>query len=186
MAILKLIPGQRINFTVEGVSRVDGNFGPQYKFIGQTPDDGDAALFLNIATADRQMDRLGYDAESIVGETIEVERTEKNGTKYTNFNRSNASPAHPVMKAAGPGMPQPAAKPVSTSGKQPYESGPRIPAMDGDVDVPKLDRLFGLYSACLDHVLAVEVPKLNRASIGASPEAVGAMTATLLIQASKL
>lgn len=91
----------------------------------------------------------------------------------------------PPRDAAPRGVPQPAVKPLSTQGKEPYSAGPRIPAMDGPVDTAKLDTLFGLYSACLDHVLAVEVPKLHAADIGASPESVGAMTAVLVIQAVK-
>lgn len=77
-------------------------------------------------------------------------------------------------------------KPVATSGKAPYESGPRIQGLDPEVSpVPALDALFNVYDACMDHVLAVNVPKLERAKIGASPEAVSAMTSTLLIQATK-
>lgn len=83
-------------------------------------------------------------------------------------------------------MPQPEVKPVATSGKGPYESGPRIPSIDGPVDVEKLSNLFNVYDACLGHVLGSVVPKLEKAQIGASPEAVGSMTATLLIQAAKL
>lgn len=79
-----------------------------------------------------------------------------------------------------------AATPAPAQQRQAYNAGPRIPEMDGPVDIPKLDALFSLYSACLDHVLAVEVPKLDAAKIGASPESVGAMTATLLIQAAKI
>jgi hypothetical protein len=89
-----------------------------------------------------------------------------------------------------PGMPQPSSPPVATSGKAPYSSGPAIKGLDDApvatvTDIPTLDRLFAVYSVCLDHVLAVEVPKLTRAQIGASPESVAAMAATLLIQASK-
>jgi hypothetical protein len=71
--------------------------------------------------------------------------------------------------------------------KQAFAPGPRITEMDGaPAFTEKLDELFGLYSACLDHVLSVEVPKLDAAKIGASPESVSAMTSTLLIQAAKL
>jgi hypothetical protein len=80
-----------------------------------------------------------------------------------------------------------AAPAQATNVKQAFTSGPRIPDMDGAPDfTEKLDELFGLYSACLDHVLSVEVPKLDAAKIGSSPESVSAMTSTLLIQAAKL
>lgn len=88
---------------------------------------------------------------------------------------------------AAPPRAQPAVKPVSTSGvKEPYSSGARIPGIDGPVDSSKLDALFTVYGLCMDHVLETIVPKLDAAKIGASPESVGAMTATLLIQAAKL
>jgi hypothetical protein len=92
----------------------------------------------------------------------------------------------PPRDAAPRGVPQPAVKPLSTQGKEPYSAGPRIEGIDGPVNTAKLDTLFSVYGACMDHVLDVIVPKLDRAKIGASPESVGAMTATLLIQASKL
>jgi hypothetical protein len=95
-------------------------------------------------------------------------------------------PKNGGMQKAGPTMPQPSVKPVATSGKEPYSSGPRIPAIDGPVDIDKLSNLFNVYGACLDHVLSNVVPKLEKAQIGSSPESVGAMTATLLIQAAKL
>jgi hypothetical protein len=96
----------------------------------------------------------------------------------------------PPRDAAPRTMPQPSSPPVATSGKAPYSSGPAIKGLDDApvatvTDIPTLDRLFAVYSVCLDHVLAVEVPKLTRAQIGASPESVAAMAATLLIQASK-
>ncbi len=90
------------------------------------------------------------------------------------------------LSAAPRTMPQPDTRPVATSGKEPYSSGPRIPAIDGPVDVEKLSNLFNVYDACLGHVLSSVVPKLEKAQIGSSPESVGAMTATLLIQAAKL
>jgi hypothetical protein len=88
------------------------------------------------------------------------------------------------------GTPQPKSPPVATSGKAPYSSGPAIKGLDDApvahvADIPTLDRIFAVYSVCMDHVLAVEVPKLNHAQIGASPESVAAMAATLLIQANK-
>lgn len=176
MPILKLIPGQKINLTVRSVERVEGNFGPQLMFTGETPDDSNATLYLNIGPAERQLDRIGLSAETVIGQTVEIARTEKNGTKYTDINRVNGSP--PVQHT-----------PKAAQVKQAYTSGPPIRGLDedGPAALPsRLDSLFSLYSVCLDHVLAVEVPKLERAKIGASPEAVGSMTATLLIQAAKL
>jgi hypothetical protein len=174
--ILKLIPGQRINFTVEQVEEVKGNFGPQIKFTGATPDDADAVLFLNVEPATRQLERIGLDVKSVIGRTVEFERIEKNGTKYTNINRAEQAPA-----------PKPAAsnvkQAVSLGGPLPYElSETGAPPITVD---PRLSKLFTVYDNCLDHALAVAKEKMDASDVGSSPEAVAAMAATLFIAAKE-
>ena len=168
MSILKLNPGDRVSLTVRTVEVVEGNYGPQYKFSGATSSDKSAVIFLNLEPADKQLDRAGLKSGELVGETIDIERVEKNGTKYTNIYRSNGTP-----------------RPLTTSGKEPYSSGPRIPEMDGSADIPKLDRLFALYGVCLSEAIQ-QAEKLNEAQIGSSPETVASMAATLFIQAAKV
>lgn len=172
MATLKLIPGQRVNLRIDGVEQVQGNFGPQYAFKGATPDDQNATLYLNVDTADRQLARLGRDTSSIVGQTIEVARTEKNGTKYTDFNWPGTAPLQPAPRST----PQPSSRPVSTQGKEPYSAGPVIPG----IDVPQLDDLFNVYDVCLGHAQTAA-----RAIPNATPETVASIAATLFIQAAK-
>ena len=179
--ILKLIPGQRINFTVSNTEEVQGNYGPQIKFTGQTPDDDNAVLFLNVDTATRQLARIGLDAQSVVGRQVEFARTEKNGTKYTDINKPSA-------------MPQPSVKPLTTQGKEPYSSGPALPyEVEQETGAPpavvtnKADgfqRLFSHYDVCMDHALQV-AKKMETAGVGSDPEAVAAIAATLLIQADR-
>lgn len=179
MAILKMIPGQRINFDVQAVEHVQGNFGPQYKFDGATPDDDHATIFLNTQTAERQLARVGLDVQSVIGRTVEFARTEKNGTKYTDINLPSR-------------MPQPTTKPVATSGKEPYFSGPAIPGIDNvETGAPPaqnkaegFERLFQHYDVCMDHALQV-AGKMEKAGVGSDPEAVAAIAATLLIQADR-
>lgn len=181
MSTLKLIPGQRVNLTIAAIEQVQGNFGPQYAFKGSTPDDDKATLYINIDTADRQLARLGYDAHSAIGQTIEVARTEKNGTKYTDFNRPST-------------LPQPNTKPVSTTG---YSAGPHIPAIDGPVyreetgappkptpRTDRLDALFTVYDICFDHALQV-AKKMDAADIGSDAETVHSIASTLFIGATK-
>lgn len=84
------------------------------------------------------------------------------------------------------------AAPVSTE-KQAFTSGPHIPEIDGPkpaepamaAGIAKLSAAFALYDVCQDHVLAVVVPKLDKAGIGSSDVSVAAMSATLFIQASQ-
>ena len=178
--ILKLIPGQRINFTVQGVDLVQGNFGPQYKFIGATPDDANAVLVLNVDAAQRQLNRIGMNADNVAGQTLEFARTEKNGTKYTDINLPSK-------------MPQPAVKPLTTSGKAPYSSGGPLPyETQSETGAPPVvankvdgfERLFKHYDVCMDHALHVAT-KMECAGVGSDPEAVAAIAATLLIQADR-
>lgn len=174
--ILKLLPGQRINFGVAAIEEVTGNFGPQLKFIGSTPDDQNAVMFLNVDAAQRQLARIGLDTQSVIGRKVEFARTEKNGTKYTDIN-----------------LPADKPKPLTTSGvKQPYASGPALPyetesetgAAPTDTKADGFQRLFNAYDVCFSHALQI-AQKMNKEDIGSSPEAVAAIAATLLIQADR-
>jgi hypothetical protein len=179
--ILKLIPGQRIHFTVTNTEEVKGNFGPQIKFSGTTPDDSDAVMFLNVDAAHRQLGRIGLDTSSVVGRMVEFARTEKNGTKYTDINLpANGAP--------------PKAKVDQTP--RAYSSGPHIPGIDGPyqetgappseltgiphININKLDALFGLYDACFAHAHSLAQKSLGN---DASHEGISAMAATIFIAA---
>ena len=83
------------------------------------------------------------------------------------------------------GMPQPSVKPLTTQGKEPYSSGPRIDAIDGSAPLEKLDRLFALYGVCLAEAIQ-QSDKLRDADIGTDPQTIASMTATIFIQAAKL
>jgi hypothetical protein len=186
MAILKLIPGQKINLTVRSIEEVEGNYGPQYKFSGATADDANATLFLNVDTALRQLARAGFpSADAVVNTTIEVERVEKNGTKYTNISR--LAVAHRVATTpAGPGMPQPSSPPVSTNG---YDAQGRD-FLDRQQEtgapphvVPNLERLdaiFNTYSACFAFAHRLAHDKMGA---DATHEGISAMAATCFIAA---
>jgi hypothetical protein len=174
--ILKLIPGQRIHFTVTATEPAEGKFGPQIKFTGTTPDDADAVMFLNVDAAQRQLGRIGLDTSSVVGRTVEFARTEKNGTKYTDINLpANGTP--------------PKAKVDQTP--RAYSSGPHIPGIDGpyqETGAPpadmtsKLDAMFSLYDTCLAHAHSSAKRAFGN---DVTDEAVAAMAATLYIQACK-
>ena len=178
MSILKMIPGQKIAFTVERVEQVEGKFGPQYAFRGETPDDTDAVMYLNVDAAERQLSRIGLTHSSVVGQTVEFERTEKNGTKYTNINRTNGAP--PVVDF----------KKLNQQ-KQAYSSGPALP-YEQETGAPphgesgsvhqKVDKMFSVYDVCLDHAHAVAKRQFGN---DVTDTAVAAMTATLFIAAKE-
>lgn len=121
--ILKLEAGQRIAFAVRGTEVVEGKFGQQIKFSGDTPA-GDAILFLNIDPARRQLARIALDERTVVGQTVEFERVNKEGTLFTNINRVN-----------GNGSPQPTTAPAPRPAVQQKEAvslGGPIPGMEGE------------------------------------------------------
>src|SRR5512147_2727471 len=124
---------------------------------------------------------MSYNSEEIkevrcpkCGDRMYDNRLTKRNPKAPDFkckDRSCDGVIWPPKDGPKRGMPQPQAKPLTTQGKEPYESGPRIAGLDPDaVDPTKLQGLFTVYGLCLDHVLKVEVPKLEKAQIGASPE----------------
>lgn len=84
--------------------------------------------------------------------------------------------------------PQPESRPVATSGKEPYAAGPYIEAIDGPKAAPpgstvsRLDKLFGLYTACFEHAATLAHDKLGA---DCTHEAIAAQTATLFIAATE-
>ena len=173
MPILKLEAGQRVTFAVRSTEIVEGKFGQQVKFCGETAD-GEAILFLNIEPARRQLSRISMDERTVQGQTVEFERVSRDGTLYTNINR--------VANGTAPRASAPA--------KQAYSSGPALPyETEQETGAPPavagFDKLFAAYSLIEDHVLATSVQKFERAKIGVSPESVAAQIATLLIQADR-
>lgn len=177
--IIKLIPGQRIALTVAKTEEVEGNYGPQIKFSGSTPDDHDAAIFLNVETAQQQLSRINLGVESVIGHTVEIERVEKNGRKFTNINRLDSVAATAGNKAST------AKQAFAAGGPLPWEqeeTGAPPVAAPAKADTGKLDRMFALYDVCLDHAHAVAKKKFGA---DVTDEAVAAMTATLYIQANQ-
>jgi hypothetical protein len=167
MAILKMVPGQKIAFTVARVEEVEGKFGPQYAFHGSTPDDADALMYMNVDAAQRQLARINLSITSVAGQTVEFARTEKNGTKYTDINRVASAPA--------------------PTGKQPFTAGPLLPyeqqetgAPPAAKTVPSLDKLFNLYDTCFAHAYSLAERTLKQ---DASHEGISAMAATIFIAA---
>jgi hypothetical protein len=176
MSILKMVPGQKVAFTVERVEQVEGKFGPQFAFHGSTPDDAAATMYMNVDAAQRQLSRISLSPTSVVGQTVEFARTEKNGTKYTDINRLDNHAAHAGNKAS--------------TAKQGYTSGGPIAGLD-DAEtgaqpvaktVPTLDKLFNLYDTCFAHAYSLAERTMKQ---DASHEGISAMAATIFIAAKE-
>ena len=184
--IIKLQKGQAVDFTVTSVvldvPATNPKYGPSTKFVGHTPDDPDACLFLSPATADRQLARLGLTTQTVVGQTVEFAKP----GEYVDINRASVSAAQPPQTATAP-APVPASK-----AKQGFTSGAHIPEMDdepapaenGAGKVEQLKKLASLHKRCLQFVLDEEAPLLLKSDVGDSPESVSARTAQLFIAAT--
>lgn len=188
MSIIKLQKGQSVHFTVTGVvpdvPATNPKYGPSTKFVGRTPTDPDAAIFLTPSSAERQLGRIGHTIESVVGHTVEFAKP----GEYVDINAIEGAPTHaaPAVVAAPQG-PAPVA-PKASNAKQPFTSGPPIAGLDddaaptetgGDGKADLWRRLRVLHKKCLGFVLAEEAPLLTKADIGDSPEAVSALAGEL-------
>lgn len=179
MSIVKLAKGTTtptvltITSIVRDVPPANPKYGAQHKFVGTTPTDPDACIFLAPATADRQLTRLGLTLDTVVGRTVEFTRPGD------------------YIDMALPGGSAPVAAPAApTNGKQAVTLGAPIAGLDTpeDVAAAKVDqwkRLCGLHKRCLAFVLETEVPMLDGPKVGASPESVSALTAQLFIAAKE-
>lgn len=84
MPMHKLADGP-ITFTVADVAQVEGKFGMQYKL---TSTDG-VDVYVNVASFERQLERLKLDPSELAGETLRMEQVQKNGTTFTNVYKAN-------------------------------------------------------------------------------------------------
>ena len=171
MAIVKLEPGQKQLFEVSSVEEVEGKFGPQLKFTEKRGD----VMFMNVDTALRQLGRIGLTAQTAVGQTLEFERVEKDGTKYTNINKPGAAKLATASTAK---------QAVSLGGPLPYElteTGAPPPA-EGQTVGDKLTKVFQVYDVCFDHAYSLAKRTLGET---ATHEGIAAQAATLFIQAAQ-
>ena len=179
--ILKLSPGTKAVMTVKSADEVEGNYGPQIKFAGSTPDDPDAVVFMNVDPAMRQLERIGFSFTSVVGQTVEFEKTppKADGKSFTNINRANGVPSHPLQSS----------KP-NTHAKQGFSSGGPLPGeveagfSDGSDKLPteKLAAIFRVYDKCWDHAFKVAHEKMGA---DCTHEGIAAQAATIFIQAAQ-
>ena len=111
-------PGESVTMDVVAMPEVASQFGPQYLIQGHGLKGG-VQVYCPKETIDRQLDRIGLAAETILGETVTVGRSIKvsaNGHPYWNITKASEvgadgdfsrPPARVVAKAPG--------RPVATS-----------------------------------------------------------------------
>jgi hypothetical protein len=121
MATHKLSQGPLV-ISVVRTEIVEGKFGSQVKFVGIDCSSGyEVDLYVNEDTALRQLERLGFDAQTAVDNAFHVEQVQKDSRTYTNFRRATdaevnggARPSAPAAPAAA-GVPGPGPRPAAPS-----------------------------------------------------------------------
>ncbi len=162
MATHKLANGPLI-ITVTDARIVEGNFGTQIKFEGEAMGANDVDVYVNESTAIKQLERLAMDIHTVIGETLHIEQTKKDGRTYTNFRRIT--------------NPQPVPGPSSPDEVMPRPSRPWI-------EPSNVDGVLDLYEECLKGAVKLSAG-LDEAGFAVSTDNLIAMTATIFIQSSR-
>jgi hypothetical protein len=144
-----------ITLTVARCELVEGSFGPQVCFT----DEADVEVYVSEMTGVRQLERLGCDRHTVIGETLHFEKIKKDGKSYVNINRAGGG------NASAPSAPRPAAA---------------APA-------PKMDvaALALIYAECVDKAMATLGSRCEDAGLPFDGAAIQAAAATLFIRATK-
>jgi len=100
--IVKLATGQAITLLVESAQEVEGQYGKQVRFDGQTAENENVTLFLPLESATRQLERSGITVASAVGEVLKIEKVEKNSRTFINISRAAGQPTNGRGKAVTP------------------------------------------------------------------------------------
>ena len=143
--------------TLEIASAVEsvGNFGPQVCFTGA---DG-TSVYVNESPAQRGLERLSLDMETVIGQTIRFSQVKKDGETFTNLDRAGeGTAATPVAAAAAP---------VAAAPK------------------PDLASLALLYSECFSIAMATLGVKCEESGVPYDASALQAAAATIFIKASR-
>jgi hypothetical protein len=155
MAIHKLATGP-LTMLVEQVETTEGNFGPQVAFKNT-----DVVVFISEKSASSQLNRLGLDYETAVGQTLFFEQIKKEGKTFTNIALGNPS-----------GAPSEAPKEASTSAAAPS-------APIAKLTVPDAAKV---YAECFEQAMAIVGAKCEAAEVPFSAQELVAAAATLFIR----
>lgn len=196
MSILKLPNvGDTATLDITGCEVVEGQYGEQVAFTAK-----DDILYLPVATAERQLSRLGtygtsedgtLDYNLVIGDRLTFSRaksTKPGGKPFWNISRGNGKP--PVAKsdrASGVEFR------VPTTSNVPNQQLPPLLQNQEAEDAKELADKIGsgkpkmreAYKSLTEWVIAEIAPLYAKADYGISPEGMAACVATLFIQACK-
>lgn len=159
MAAHKLADGPVIITVATVTPGLPSKYNPEQTQVRFTGEDG-TDVYLNEVTAQKQLDRIKLDYETVVGKTIHIEQVKKNGTTFTNI---NFAPANGIPNAASPAR------------------------QAADNAAPKgaslaLGEIASIYGECVSHAMVTLGAKCEEAGIPVDAAAVNAAAATILIQ----
>lgn len=197
MSILKLAnAGDEATLTITGCEEVEGQYGAQVKFVA-----GEDVLFLPKASADRQLERIGFLSEGndlveasgygdVTGQTLTFSRApnSKPGSKPF-WNINVAGNGKPAPKPNPAKTPVPAHSNVPDKDLPPFlqnataEDNASLAAKVG-VDLTGIQKDCAIYQAQTEFVLRAIAPLYANAGIGMSPESAAACVQTLFINST--
>jgi hypothetical protein len=163
--IVKLGAGEFLTMAVESATEVEGQYGKQAKFEGQTVESEDVVIFLPLDSANRQLERLSANLATIKGSIVKIEKVAKDGKTFININRVGAASKQAVVEDSEPewmkgqGADETA---FVQSTKEPHS------------------KIFTHYDKCFEHANELAVP-LIRKGVTVTLEGISAMAATLFI-----
>ena len=166
MAIFKLVAGKPLILDVERAKQVEGQFGPQVAFEA-----GEDVLFVSLAAAQRQLERMGLDIPDAAGLTLRFEKIAKAGKTFVNIDK--------VAEDGGAATPHPQGGPSASVAKTPVSptATPSPAAKPESRDVT--------YLRITDWMLREVAPRYAKAGIPLSPEAAAACVHTIWIDTRK-
>lgn len=101
MAIHKLANGPVV-MTVTQAEYADGKFGRQFRLVGDVAGVGETVVYISESAAQRQLERLALNEETLVGERILAEQVQRDGRTFTNLRRVTADHQFPPPSAPAP------------------------------------------------------------------------------------
>lgn len=170
--IVKLNAGESLSLMVESATEVEGQYGQQVKFDGQTAEGENVTVFLSLDAAQRQLERIGATVDSIAGSIIKLEKVAKNGKTFWNIYRAGGA-----NKVAARPTPPPPAEPDWLADQEADEEN-----FVASVKTDKLTSIVVLHRKCFTHALSLAT-SWEKTGVTASLEGVSALTAQLFIAA---
>lgn len=150
-----------ITMDVASVTLTEGNFGPQYRFVGT---DG-TEVYISETAGKRGLDRLKLDEETVEGRRLTLFQVKKDGKTYTNIEFAGTAAAAPAESAA------------AAPGTSPKTAGGTVTGKKS------LEELEELYGKCLDIAMRTLVKRCEEFSVPIDGAAVQSATATIFIAA---